>query len=181
MTQNRVQNILFTKTPNILQNKHTVFIAIYSQIALSESLRRKDAKNAAFIVHTVINNKTIGTKAHYVSSLRQWVTYCVSIDEDPFQIPINPELAAFWIADRTQQMGSIKSINTWQAMLSWICSMYNVTPTYKEDPLYRNFINSLYKQFHIPADTRLPYEIFHIYTFVKSKFCLLYTSDAADE
>lgn len=107
------------------------------------------------------------TKLHYVSSFRQWVTYCISINENPLKMPIDSELAAYWIADRTNQMGNIKSFCTWQSMLCWLCEIKGYEPSFKSYPFYSNFIKSLKKEYFVPSDSRLPFEINHIINFTK--------------
>ncbi len=119
----------------------------------------KDPQNGKFIIKVVLNDKCHGTKTHYVSAFRQWAAYCLSMDEYPLDTPINPELAAYWIADRTQQSGNIKSFCNWQSMLTWLHDLKRCDPIYKYDPFYKTFVKALKKQYHNPSDTRLPFEL----------------------
>ncbi len=54
----------------------------------------------------------------YISAFKQWYSYCTSVREDPLELPCNGELAAFFIAERVEVLGSIGSLKYWIVMLN---------------------------------------------------------------
>ncbi len=103
----------------------------------------------------------------YISAFKQWFSYCTSIREDPFNLPCNGELAAFFIAERVEALGSIGSIKNWTAMLNWIHELANEKTFYKSNTIYINYLKALKIQFPKKSDPRLPFTIFHILNYTK--------------
>ena len=111
-----------------------------------------------------------GTQIGYCSSIRHWVRFNIEIDEDPFEFPIDPYKALFWIQTRFEEAGSIKSLKTWRAILSWICKIAGVHPEFKEHPDYVRYIKSINKQHNEGVDSRLPFKMIHMTTYIKWLF-----------
>ena len=130
-------------------------------------MAKRDKKNAKFIAKLRIATKAKGTKQNYVSSLRHFTKYCVCHDLWPFDMPIETDLAMFWIAERVQQAGSIKSLTTWTATLGWICELKTADVVYNKTAEWKNFIKSLKKMYEEEEDKRLPFKLEHIDNYTK--------------
>ena len=123
------------------------------------------ATEAAEIMNQV---RTDQTQESYVSSLRHWVNFNLEYQEDPFEFPIDPYKAMFWIQSRFKESGNIKSIKTWKAMLNWISCTAGYEPSYKQNPDYIRYIKALNKLYNQGNDHRLPFTIKHIAVYVRS-------------
>ena len=99
-----------------------------------------DPSNAKFKNEIQRDSRQDKTKQHYVSSLRQWVIYCLDIQQNPIHMPIDAELIEYWICDRTQEIGTIKSLNTWISMLLWLSECFMSKSPWHIDPLFIKFI-----------------------------------------
>lgn len=115
---------------------------------------KRDFKTARFIKKVILKNKSVDTKINYVSTFRHWVNYTFSVGANPFEMPLDPELAAFFIADRAIAMNNIKSIDRWQATLRWICDLSGYSNDWINNPFYKNFKYSLRKQYLEASDPR---------------------------
>ena len=131
----------------------------------------KKASNLAVQVADVLNGATVReTKKHYVSSLRNWINFNLEFQEDPFNFPLDPNTVIFWIQDRFNAAGNIKSLNTWTATLHWISNVAGSECEYKRHPDYINYIAALKKQHKEGNDVRLPFTLKHIKKFAKAKW-----------
>jgi len=132
---------------------------------LSKQLSLKDPKNANFIIDIITKSRSLGTKTHYVSAFRQWVVYCMTIMQNPFETPFDHEIVMFWIADRVQRNNSIGSLNNWTGMLNWLCEISNASKIWKTHNDYTTFIKALRKEFGTTQNLRLPFTLKHIFDF----------------
>ena len=132
-----------------------LYIAIIGQ--------KKCAPDLADQIATVINNnKVMGTKKHYASQLRHYVNFCLDHGHDPFAFPLDPNLCMFWIQQKVNMHGNIKSIRTWTAMLNWISDLSEKEKLYTTNPVYTSYLAGLRKQHHEGQDHRLPFRLKHI-------------------
>ncbi len=115
----------------------------------------------------------MGTKIQYISSLRNWVFFCVTIKEDPFALPTKPDLALFWLADRVHQSGNTNSIKQSQSMLLWLHEAAGIDPYFHTDNEYLKFKLSATKRFDKPSDSRLPLTIDHIIRYSLHYKCVI--------
>ncbi len=60
----------------------------------------KDVKNTLHIQKIRSRDKVHLTKIHYISNLRNWSKYCALIDEDPFNMPMDPLTVTYWFSER---------------------------------------------------------------------------------
>ena len=111
--------------------------------------------------------------------MRSWVIFCHWVHEDPWLQPFDPQLVIYWIADRVQQIGHIKSLRQWTAMLSWLCQLDQVQPLYQSDITFCRFIKALKKQYDEEADPRLPFKPQHIIQYTKHLIGSLSSVDTA--
>ena len=116
----------------------------------------------------MVSDKEEGTKDSYTSSLRHWINWNLEYDEDPFEIPINPQKASMWIQTRFKERGNINSIKTWKAVLYWLCQLAGKEPCYKKDIEYQRYIYAIQKKHKEGKDHRLPYQVHHLESYIKS-------------
>ncbi len=134
-------------------------------------MAKKDFKNRNHINKLKTNYNIMTTKANYVSSLRNWAKYCIEYNEDPFQMPIDPLVVIYWFSERALQAGSVASICTWQSSLSWLCKIKGFTPSFKENYDFSTFKKELKKEYAEESDTRLPFDLNHIFQYTKHYKC----------
>ena len=128
----------------------------------------RSAPHLADQVAAVINNSKVeGTKTHYVSQFRHYVNFCLDHGQDPLHFPLDPNLCMFWIQDKVNKHGNIKSLRSWTAMLNWISDLAKAPKRYKEDSDYKDYLKGLQKQYHEGFDQRLPFQIKHIFKYTK--------------
>ena len=90
------------------------------------------------------------------------------MDIKPFSFPFDTDTVQFWIASRAEKAGSISSIRTWISSLLWIGDTCKDPSKWRDTPIFRNFTESLQKQFEQPSDPRLPFKLKHIKTYTIS-------------
>ena len=108
------------------------------------------------------------TKAHYISSFRNWVNWCIEFFEDPFEFPMKPLKLILWIQSRFEDAGNIKSLRTWTATINWLCDIVGDPKLYKKDLEYSRYIKALKKQHQEGADQRQPFLVDHISNYIQS-------------
>ena len=111
----------------------------------------------------------MGTKMHYVSQFRHFVNFCLDHGHNPLDFPLDPQLCIFWIQQKFNIHGNIKSLNSWTAMLNWISDLARAPKQYKEDPDYKTYLSALKKQYHQGHDHRLPFKLQHIHKYKQSQ------------
>ena len=95
-------------------------------------IAEKDEKNAKFRDNIFAEYRSVGTKKHYVSYFRQWCFYCMDFHINPLWMPFDSETIQFWICDRIQAIGTIKSLNQWLSMLQWLAEIFNKQSHWKD-------------------------------------------------
>lgn len=120
------------------------------------------------IIEVINSNKTSGTKEHYCSQFRQWVRFCLDFELNPLQFPLSTEVIMFWIQDRFNARGNIKSFRQWTGMLHWISQLADAPMLWKSSPQFKLFRDSLYKQHEEGVDHRLPFTLKHIHKYTNS-------------
>ncbi len=85
------------------------------------------------------------------------------------KIPIDPKIAALWIAYRARSLNSIASLSQWLSMLVWLEEIALGSVEFKRNTFFIKFIEKLRKKYELKNDTRLPFTIKHIldYTLYK--------------
>ena len=127
------------------------------------------APHLADQVASVINqSKVMGTKTHYVSQFRHYVNFCLDHSINPLQVPLDPHVCTFWIQEKFNMNGNIKSLNQWTAKLNWISDLSRAPKNYKKHPDYVQYISGLRKQYHEGNDHRMPFRLVHLYKYTKS-------------
>ncbi len=74
----------------------------------------------------------------------------------------------YFIADRVDHMNNTSSMGNWRGMLNWLHRIYGVSPTYSSHQDFYAYCEALGKQFGTSKDTRLPFTIDHIHTYLCS-------------
>ena len=129
------------------------------------ALREPD--KAKRIWNLIISSRSQGTREHYVSQFRQWVTYCDDFSLDPLHMPPDPHTYIFWIQERIDAVGSICSLEQWTAMMNWLRETACMRPIYKQHPDVILYMKAIRKEYTKQRDHRLPFRLKHIIKYIK--------------
>ena len=128
---------------------------------------KKEPEKAQKIWEIMTMVRSKGTKEHYISQFRQWVTYCDDFSLDPLQMPPDPHSFIFWIQERIDATGSICSLEQWTAMMNWLCEIACIKPLYKQHPDVMLYMKAIRKLYTKQRDHRLPFRLKHLLKYVK--------------
>ena len=125
-------------------------------------------EKAKEIANIIAESRTKGTYRHLISQFRQWVIYCDDFSIDPLAMPPDPYLYMFWIQERIDASGSIASLDSWTALMHWLCEIQGAETTYKTNNDVRCYFKAIRKIYTKGKDQRLPFKLAHILKYVKS-------------
>ena len=82
-------------------------------------------------------------------------------------MPFDAETIQFWICDRIQSIGTIKSFHNWTSMLQWIAEVAQKPSPWKTHPSYTHFVRAIHKQYGETSDERLYLKYHHILQYTQ--------------
>ena len=144
-----------------------IYIEITQDTVLKTEIGKRHPELAKRIAIDLCLSKTIDTKVNYASLLRSWWAFNIEHGFDPFKPRIDPQVAIFWMFDRTYRLGSCNSHKMWGGALSWWVIAHNMKPVYYENQFYINLKKAMLKRYLRSRKVRLPIEIQWIVVWIK--------------
>ena len=142
-------------------------IGLFLSRLMKTKAAKREPEKAKRIWAIIMKARSSGTKEHYVSQFRQWVTYCDDYSLDPLRMPPDPHNYIFWIQERIDAVGSISSLQQWSAMMSWLCEIACIEPIYKQHPDVTLYMRAIQKEYSKQRDHRLPFKLSHLLKYIR--------------